>query len=323
METPPLHWPPLHCAIIQRDLESIEYLISAGADVNQMEPDMGNTPLHLAAQNDIPAAIPLLLQAGAFVNVLSPQAGHSPLMIAAWYGKIDNMRALLQAPDINIYVRSPHGGATAKDLIGGWDPNPSASDQERNAALHQLLSEYETSLQSKIEAQTIYQTIVDPSLSLEEKEKRVQELIEKGETVNTESYITGTGNDRHSPLLVAARDNYPSIVALLLEAGADIGQRGYLMNAIPFHKAAYMGHPEVMQLLVNHPDAPTYINDQGPNNGYTPLHDAIWHGHTETARILVQAGARLDLKTYEGDTPLMLAQRYNYGDIIAMLEEEI
>lgn len=147
-------------------------------------------------------------------------------------------------------------------------------------------------------------------------------MIEQGEPVNTESYVTGTGNDRHSALLVAARDNYPNIVKMLLDAGADLGQRGYMMNAIPFHKAAYMGNPEVMRLLVKHKDAPKFIDDQGPNNGYTPLHDAIWHGHTEAAKVLIKAGAKLDLKTYEGDTPLDLAIRYQYSDIVEIISNK-
>ena len=94
-----------------------------------------------------------------------------------------------------------------------------------------------------------------------------------------------------------------------------------MMNAVAFHKAAYKGQPEILKLLVSDRNAKKVINDMGPNNGYTPLHDAIWHGHTEAAKVLIDAGARTDLKNYEGDTPLELAKRYKYMDIVRYLEK--
>ncbi len=311
--------PLLHQAIIDNDEQKVIELIEKGADINRLDSRMGNAPLHIAAQSDNPKMIEILLNNGAFVNLQTPHAGHTPLMVATWYSKSDNIKTLLKAKDINIYAQSPYGSATARDMIGGWNKNPNENDKRRNKELSDIFDAYEAQLKSKIADQVIYQTVVNNELSVPEKENKVRELIDSGEPVNTESYIIGTGNDRHSPLLVAARDNYPNIVKHLLDAGADIGQRGYMMNAIPFHKAAYMGNPEVMKLLVNHEDAPKFINDQGLNNGYTPLHDAIWHGNTEVAKILIEAGARLDLITYEGDTPLDLAKRYQYDDVVELL----
>jgi ankyrin repeat protein len=54
------------------------------------------------------------------------------------------------------------------------------------------------------------------------------------------------------------------------------------------------------------------IDAQGPYNGFTPLHDAVWHGHLVAARALVDAGARLNLKTHAGLTPRGLAVLYGY-----------
>ncbi|WP_053405383.1 ankyrin repeat domain-containing protein [Persicobacter sp. CCB-QB2] len=312
--------PELHQAVMDNQIDKVEAMLKNGADVNQLDPQMGNAPLHIAAQCDSPEMIALLLAHGAFVNLHTPRAGHTPLMVACWYSKGENMRALLKAEDINIYARSPHGGAMAKNMIGGGDKNPDKNDVARNTALLKILADYEAELNQRIADQEIYQVVIDQELSLKEKENKVKALINSGAPVNTESMVIGSGNDRHSALLVASRENYPNIVEMLLEAGADIGQRGYMMNAIPFHKAAYKGNPEVTRLLVQHPDAMRFINDQGLNNGYTPLHDAIWHGNTASAKILVEAGARLDLKNYEGDTPLDLARRYQYEDIIKFIE---
>lgn len=315
--------PTLHQAIIDNDEEKVLMLIKNGADINQLDARMGNAPLHITAQLDNPKMIQILIENGAFVNLHTPHAGHTPLMVAAWYSKPDNIKELLKAEDINIYAKSPFGGRTAKDVIGGFDQNQTKEEKQRYAELTAIFDAYEEQLKEKIENQKVYQVVIDNKLSDSEKAEKIKELIDSGESVNTESYIIGNSNDKHSPLLVAARNNYPETVKVLLKAGADIGQRGYLMNAIPFHKAGYMGNAEIMKMLINHKDAQKYINDQGLNNGYTPLHDAIWHGNNEAAKILIDAGARLDLKTYEGDTPLDLAKRYNYIDIVHYIEDKL
>lgn len=313
--------PELHKAVLSGSETAVIELLDAGADINQLDPTMGNSPLHLAAQGDNPSMVALLINRGAFVNLRTPHAGHTPLMVAAWYSKPENIKELLKAEDINLFATTP-SGVTAQKMVGGFDKNLTEDEKRRYAALTEIFEDYEAELTQKMENQAIYQAVTNPSLTEKEKYAQVESLIKMGHPVNTQSYVTGSGNDQHSPLLVAARNNYPSIVKLLLEKGADIGQRGYLMNAIAFHKAGYMGNSEIMKMLVNHPDAQKYINDQGLNNGYTPLHDAIWHGNTEAAKILIDAGARLDLTTYEGDTPLDLANRYNYTDIAGYIVQK-
>jgi ankyrin repeat protein len=315
--------PQLHQAIIDNNETKVRELIVNGADVNQLDNRMGNAPLHIAAQTDNPKMIDILIDNGAFVNQMTPRAGHTPLMVAAWYSKGDNIKALLKAKDINIYAKSTNGGVMARDIIGGWDSSPNDNDKKRYDSLRKIIDDYEVSLKENIAGQKIYQVVIDKELTEDQKLEKVTTLIAAGEPVNTESYITGNGNDKHSALLVAARDNYPKLVKVLLDAGADIGQRGYPMNAIAFHKGGYKGNPEVLKLLVAHKDAQKYIDDQGLNNGYTPLHDAIWHNNPEAAQVLIDAGARLDLKTYEGDTPLDLAKRYNYTEIINAIEVKL
>jgi len=90
-------------------------------------------------------------------------------------------------------------------------------------------------------------------------------------------------------------------------------------KATPGHKAGYQGQAEVAKLLVA--DNRLELNAQGPYNGYTALHDAIWHGRTETVKVLLDAGARLDLRTHTGHTPLELAIHYGYQDIETLIRK--
>ncbi|UII80339.1 ankyrin repeat domain-containing protein [Flagellimonas sp. CMM7] len=314
---------PLHQAIVEGDEVKVIRLIENGADVNQLDALMGNSPLHIACEQDNAKIVEILLQNGAFVNLITPRSGFTPLMVAVWHNQPGNVKALLKQEDINIYIKSPTGGSTVRDIVGGWHKNPNENDAKRYQELSDILDAYETALEKKVAEQKIFQAIVDRNLTESEREKKVKALIASGEPVNTESYVMGKGYPRHSPLLLAARDNKIGIVKLLLDAGADIGQKGYQMNAIAFHKSAYSGNTEIVKLLLSHKDAQKYINDQGPNNGYTPLHDAIWHGHTEAAKLLIEAGARLDLTAYDGFTSLEFAKRYQYNDIVALIEKRV
>jgi ankyrin repeat protein len=71
------------------------------------------------------------------------------------------------------------------------------------------------------------------------------------------------------------------------------------------HKAVYNGHAQITSVLVAMPGID--LDFQGATNGYTPLHDALWHGYEECARILLDAGARVDLIGHDGKTPLDIA----------------
>jgi len=64
------------------------------------------------------------------------------------------------------------------------------------------------------------------------------------------------------------------------------------------------------------------LDAQGAYNGFTALHDAVWHGHTETARVFLEAGARLDLRSQTSTTPLELAIEYGYHDIAALIQQK-
>lgn len=311
--------PAIHQAIIEGDLNSVKQFVKNGGDINQLDPKMGNTPLHIAAQTDHSNIVRYLIQEGAFVNIQAPRSGFSPLMIAVWYSRPENIKELFKAKDLNINLKTPQG-LTAEQWIGGWDQELDKNEIQLINSIKDLFSEYKRGQMKTLKSQKLINVLLDRSKSEKEKTAAVKKLIAQGENVNQIQPVIGNGNDTHTPLLIAARSGYTEIVKELLSAGADQTMPGHLMNAVAFHKAAYKGHPEILKLLVNAKGAKKVINDVGPNNGYTPLHDAIWHGNTEAAKVLIDAGARTDLKTYEGDTPLELARRYKYSEIVRYLE---
>jgi ankyrin repeat protein len=69
--------------------------------------------------------------------------------------------------------------------------------------------------------------------------------------------------------------------------------------------AAQHGHADVVRLLLDAGEDPSRYNPDGFHAHSTPLHQAVWSEHMDVVRLLVERGARLDLRdtVYEG-TPL-------------------
>jgi ankyrin repeat protein len=76
--------------------------------------------------------------------------------------------------------------------------------------------------------------------------------------------------------------------------------------------AAQQGHAEVVRLLLDAGEDPNRYNPKGSHGHSTPLHQAVWSGRDTVVRLLVERGARLDIKDriYDG-TPLGWAM---YGE---------
>jgi ankyrin repeat protein len=97
----------------------------------------------------------------------------------------------------------------------------------------------------------------------------------------------GSDGDGFPPLIAALsppdRDDVADLLILLLDHGADRGQRG-VNDYTPLHCAAASGHPALVELLLERgadPNASTRIDD-----AETPLEVAEAAGHREVAHIL-------------------------------------
>jgi ankyrin repeat protein len=69
--------------------------------------------------------------------------------------------------------------------------------------------------------------------------------------------------------------------------------------------AAQHGHAEVVRLLLDAGEDPNRYNPEGYHSHSTPLHQAVCSNQADVVRLLVERGARLDIKdTLYGGTPL-------------------
>ncbi|HHF0518541.1 TPA: ankyrin repeat domain-containing protein [Vibrio alginolyticus] len=312
---------PLHKAVISGDINQVHTLIKQGADVNGLDKLMGVAPLHLAVQGQNLEIVHLLVDNGAFVNLQSVRLGGTPLLYAVWHRNVAAVKYLLSLPDIDTSVLSASGATAQKFNRAG----KYKEDDQLNAdvaKINALFAAHREQLsRQSTEVAAIHAVTVDEQLSEQEKVSKIKQLITQGYDVNAIAPVLKQGTDFHSALLVAALRNQLKVAKLLLDNGADQTLPGAYMAAVALHKAAYNGHDQMLRLLSSYDGYQDVLNAQGPNNGYTPLHDAVWHGHLEAAKVLVETGARLDIKGYDGNTPLALAEKNGYPSIVEYLKK--
>src|SRR4029079_13942155 len=85
--------------------------------------------------------------------------------------------------------------------------------------------------------------------------------------------------------------------------------------------AAHLGHDEVVRTLIAAKAQLDHVN----NLGWTALMESIVLGnggkrHVAVLKALVDAGANLKLADRSGDTPLKLAKKRGYSEMVKILE---
>jgi ankyrin repeat protein len=138
-------------------------------------------------------------------------------------------------------------------------------------------------------------------------------LIQEGADVNAKDFI------QDSPFLYAAAEGRVEILKMTLAAGADVKDTNRYLGTglIP---AAHHGHVEAVKLLL----ATAIDKDHVNNLGWTALLEAVILGdggtaHTEIVRLLVEAGASVNIADRDGVTPLAHAKKSGYSGMVRIL----
>ena len=168
----------------------------------------------------------------------------------------------------------------------------------------------------------------------------VEEIIAQGVDLNI---ISSCENKLRGelPLGVAAFENRPNIVQLLLENGANVNGKDRHNNSA-LHKAAESNNGEIATILLS---KGAEVNLTNGVTKETPLFKAATMGHKEVAQILIAGGASIEEKSldvisyfvllgfpsktgpiYEvsnelGHTPIFTAVRHGRIEIVRLLEK--
>lgn len=145
-------------------------------------------------------------------------------------------------------------------------------------------------------------------LAVREPSLKVAEVLASSPKVKAE---VRNDNDE-SVLMLAALKGYLPLVKKLVERDADVNKTGWT----PLHYAASAGQVGVIEYLL---DNSAYIDAESPN-GTTPLMMAAMYGSPQAVKVLIQAGADLNIKNQLGLSALDFAVRGNRQNAKELIE---
>lgn len=126
---------------------------------------------------------------------------------------------------------------------------------------------------------------------------------------------------RYDIVTIASVANDVPMLKLALEGGTRAGNITSPYDGTALIAAAHLGHVEVVRTLIAAGAPLDHVN----NLGWTALIESIVLGdggknHTATLEALVKAGANVNIADRSGATPLTLAKRRGYAEMVRILE---
>jgi len=118
--------------------------------------------------------------------------------------------------------------------------------------------------------------------------------------------------DIKSALFSASKQGRAEDIPEILATNVDVNLTDQLGNT-PLHYAASANHANVVEILISNPKI--NINAQ---NSYkdTPLHKAAVRGAIGSIKLLVSAGANLEIKNQDNQRPKDLSKSHEIGDLL-------
>ncbi|KAM6158957.1 ankyrin repeat and protein kinase domain-containing protein 1 isoform 3-T3 [Rhynchocyon petersi] len=317
-------WAPLHFAAQNGDDRSARLLLDHGAHADVQEHD-GWTPLHLAAQNNFENVARLLVSRQANPNLCEAE-GKTPLHVAAYFGHVSLVKLLTgQGADLDarqrnlrtpLHLAVERGKVRAIQHLLKSGAAPDAQDQGGYSPLHtaaargkylvcRMLLRY--GARTELPTQQGWTPL---HLAAYKGHLEIIHLLAEGN-----ADLGARGGMNWTPLHLAARHGEEVVVLALLQCGADPNtaeQSGWTPLHLAVQRETFLS---VIALLEHHADVHACNKV-----GWTAAHLASLKGNTAILKVLVKAGAQLDVQDGAGCTPLQLALRSQKQGLLAFLE---
>ncbi|XP_066901315.1 putative ankyrin repeat protein RF_0381 [Halyomorpha halys] len=313
---------PLEEAVKNNSVHSLKALLLAGARIDKLLL-RGDTYLHIAAAGGQNGVLEVLLEKGMDVNKKN-HLHETPLLQAVRAGNVSGVRILLEnGADITIL---PEGGQKYTTTMAYLQqPLERITLLCRNSVVSKILAGAGYGARAHI-----YQGSTVADLELNSSQclllAFLQSLVTEDITScclladvchqlqQLQSEYLRLDNEGNSPCLVAALNNKPAVLQVLVDNGADLALRDSSGKGILYH-AARCGHVEAVKWLL---DAGVAV-DMRCWNQRTALHRAALEGHTAVATLLLDRGADPAAKDSIGWTPLMAASRCGHLAVVQLL----
>ncbi|KAF0030448.1 hypothetical protein F2P81_017179 [Scophthalmus maximus] len=283
----------LHYTVASGDAESVERVLSLGADVN-CATARGYNPLIIAVLHRLHDIIPLLLERGASATQ-GDEDQWTALHFAAQNGDDRTVRLLLDKGAV----------ADAREKTG-WMPLHLACQNGHETVARLLISRLsEVVVRERQEARgrtALHLASAYGHLNI------AKLLLTKGADPNV------TDCSLFTSLHLSAEEGHNRVVRELLKSGASAesaDSRGYTA----LHLAALKGHTGICRQLLSNGASP----DSRTLQGWTPMHLAALRGHEATVVQLESHGGCVNATGENGWTPLHLACHHSKSEVAAKL----
>lgn len=280
--------------------ETVQILLSAGADVNAVAGD-GSTPLFMAAFHGHEPIVRILLKNGANFKTVG-ENGRSVLHSAGLAGSDECIETLLKA------------GAEIKATNDGMTPLIGAV-QYGHVSTVKLLIEAGNKVDSADDSglTALHYAAAFAQRHFETSEAKPEKQDDPNKRTNADLELSAMAQKGRDWETFEA-DQIES-VTLLLSNGAKVNQIDSTFEFTPLMFAALQERVELMKVLLDFGAVKSHFNIEGT----AAIHVAIDQGNTGVIRLLLERGDDPDRRTKSDMTPLTIAGSSQNIEIMQLL----
>jgi ankyrin repeat protein len=318
------------------EVETVEKLISYGANVNSEALDQSISPLYIATQNGHLKIIKILLsQLKLKPNIRKKDEGYTPFYTAVQLGRLKILKLFIESkleekfnPNLASYdgetpimiaaeegyysivefllkIESIQLGATDKGVTALMISIQNMHFDISLAILKKKSYEIDPNIQDKLGLTVLHWASTKGHVEI------INELLKNN--FKTAININLKTLQGATPLYCATQSDHSEAVRLLLEAGVDVNAG--LNKITPAYKASEEGYFNTLKVLIQH-DADLNISNE---DGKTPAFIAAQNNRAEIIKLLVESKADLTKKTIEGFSPIHIAAQNNSKEVMQVL----
>jgi ankyrin repeat protein len=268
------------------ELGAFTQVVTQGGPIRRFE-----TAVEAVVSGDLPTLENMLRQYPELARARSTRRHHATLLHYVAANGVENVRQKTPANALDVAKMLLEAGAEVDALADMYDQKCTTmsmlvsschpSQAGLQAKLAELLLDYGAALEGQCSK---WHSALMTALTFGYLDT-AQALARRGAPVKNIAATAGLGRLTETTHLLPSADRESRHFALAL--------------------AAQLGHVEVVRLLLDAEEDPNRYNPDGLHSHSTPLHQAVHANHTDIVKLLVERGARLDIrdKIYQG-TPL-------------------